>query len=85
MARGDDFSVFCNKFQPIMEDPDELKKYHWAGEDLEQLQNEDVHNIWTILDCDGKMYISPGWHYVNRMDYLITKHPWKEGQRDYLY
>jgi hypothetical protein len=30
-------------------------------------------NIWTLLDCDGEMYISSGWHYVNRMGYFITE------------
>lgn len=84
--RKDDFTTFCEKFQPDMSlDGEELTKYHWEGPDLVYLKEQNIHNIWTILDCDGKMYICPGWHYVNRMDYLVTKHPWKEGQRDYLY
>lgn len=35
--------------------------------------------IWTVLDCDGLMVISSGWHYVNRMNYYITVRPVPEG------
>lgn len=31
--------------------------------------------IWTLLDCDGKLCITSGWHYVNRMGYIIAKVP----------
>lgn len=31
------------------------------------------NNIWTLLDCDGELLISSGWHYVNRLGYFITE------------
>jgi hypothetical protein len=34
-------------------------------------------NVWTLLDCDGKLYISEGYHHVNRMGYFVTKIPAK--------
>ena len=84
--RRDDYTVFCDKFIPHLNDNSEgLRLYHWEGENLEELKRTPVDRIWTMLDCDGKIYISPGWHYVNRMDYIITEVPWKEGQRDYRY
>ena len=84
--RKNDYTVFCEKFKPKMsEDGEELTKFHWGGEDLVELQKTPPDRIWTILDCDGKLYISPGWHYVNRLEYLITEIPYKEGQRDYRY
>lgn len=92
MARKDDYFVFLDKFKPIMmnDSQDELRRYHWEGTDLEELQKIEeekgnMNHFWTILDCDGKMYISPGIHYVNRIDYLITQNSWQEGQRDYRY
>lgn len=36
-------------------------------------------NVWTISDCDGKLYIGEGFHFVNRMGYLITELPAEEG------
>jgi len=32
-------------------------------------------NVWTILDCDGKLIITAGYHFVNRTGYLITEEP----------
>jgi hypothetical protein len=29
--------------------------------------------IWTILDCEGKLYITSGYHYVNRYGYMLTE------------
>lgn len=85
-GRRDDYTIFLEDFKPhIAEDEESLRLYHWEGEDWERLKKADPNCIWTILDCDGKMYICPGYHYVNRMDYLITEKPWREGQRDYRY
>lgn len=30
-------------------------------------------NVWTVIDCDGELVISNGWHFVNRMGYIITE------------
>ena len=38
----------------------------------------DERLVWTVLDCDGKSYVVPGFAFVNRMGYVITKNPWPE-------
>lgn len=36
--------------------------------------------VWTVIECDGRLYASAGWHYVNRLgDYVITEVPWVSG------
>jgi len=48
----------------------------------------DPRLVWTIVDCDGKLYVSPGFHYVNRIDYVLCGNPWTdddERQPDYRY
>lgn len=42
---------------------------------IEQLlaDEEKKRHIWTILEVDGKMYFSSGWHFVNRFGYLVTE------------
>jgi len=36
-------------------------------------------HVWTRVDGDdGNIYITNGWHFVNRIDYIITLSPWKE-------
>ena len=34
---------------------------------------ESPNKVWTILDCDGKLYYSSGYHFVNRLGYFITE------------
>ncbi|MDP9904744.1 hypothetical protein [Arthrobacter bambusae] len=35
-------------------------------------------HLWTIVDADGDLYALTGWHYVNRVGYLITEQTWEE-------
>lgn len=35
--------------------------------------------LWTIVDGDdGGLWALSGWHYVNRVGYLITEEDWTE-------
>jgi hypothetical protein len=48
----------------------------------------DPRLVWTIVDCDGKLYVSPGFRFVNRVDYVLCRNPWTdddERQPDYRY
>lgn len=82
--RKSDFEVFMKKFCPVERSPDSFL-FETYGEDYKRVINTDSSYIWTVVDCDGKLYLSPGFHIVNRMNYIICKNPWKEGQRDYFY
>lgn len=49
------------------------------GTDLEIVLATDSRSIWTIVSCDdGVMRLSPGYHLVNRMGYIITEKEWQE-------
>jgi hypothetical protein len=43
------------------------------GEELRFVCAQHPRSIWTLLDCDGKMRIAEGLHYVNRLGYFITE------------
>ena len=45
-------------------------------------EGTDPNHVWTVLDCDGKSYVVPGYCWVNRMGYVITKNPWPEIEAD---
>ena len=47
----------------------------------------DIHRTWTVVDCDGKLYVTTGLHYVNRIGYLRTGRPWsaEDELQDYRY
>lgn len=54
------------------------------GEDLEFVKKHDDKFIWTLIDVDDKHYIVQGFHYVNRLNYLIGSKPFVKGQREFL-
>src|ERR1035437_1131493 len=44
------------------------------GEDLQLVRGYDLNYVWTVVDgCEGNdQWITPGFHYVNRICYLLT-------------
>src|ERR1700730_15839712 len=50
------------------------------GQELEFLRQQDPRNVWTLLDGeDGDLYVVNGFHFVNRLGYLISTVPVPEG------
>jgi len=83
MARKPDFDVFEEKFKPIHNKSSECYMYETYGEDLDFVRKQKPECIWTVVDCDGKLYITPGYRIVNRFAYIITKKGFDLNQRDY--
>jgi hypothetical protein len=83
MARISDFDFFCKKFKPLSEEEslvedDYDKAFYFAKE-------KGFEYVWTVIEGDKNWYLCPGYHIVNRMGYVLTSVPWKEGQRDLKY
>ena len=82
-TRCGSWTTFERRFRPI-DGPDGAT--YWRGDQLPK--DVDSHLVWTILDCDGKLYLSPGFRFVNRLDYVLCTVPWTDDvptQPDYLY
>ena len=48
----------------------------------------DPHLVWTIVEGDKHLWVSPGFRFVNRIDYVLCAVPWTDddvGQPDYRY
>lgn len=45
------------------------------GKELATLKTVSSDYVWTVVDCDGDQWITPGIHVVNRVCYLVTKKP----------
>jgi hypothetical protein len=46
------------------------------GEELDFVRRQDPRTVWTILDGDdGGLYVASGYHFVNRIGYLISTIP----------
>ncbi|MFT5483312.1 MAG: hypothetical protein ACI9GW_001969 [Halieaceae bacterium] len=68
------FDEWRDKYEPEQESPTD-----W--EDLPQPTGERLNGfhkyIWTLVECDDANYIIDGAHYVNRIGYFTTKHPFE--------
>lgn len=82
--RISDFEVFLKKFSPVEKSPGDFL-FETYGKEYELVLQSNPFCVWTLLDSDGKLYIAPGLHWINRQAYFITKNPWSERQRDYRY
>ena len=41
-------------------------------------------HVWTVLDGPGSScYVVAGWHYVNRLGYIVTELPWTSDDIEY--
>ena len=45
------------------------------GEDLDFVRSQKNNHIWTLLDNDK---LVAGYHFVNRVNYIITIKPWTD-------
>lgn len=45
------------------------------GADLELVRSLDKNYVWTVVEsgCDNDLWITSGFHYVNRICYLVTE------------
>jgi len=44
--------------------------------------NKIQYHMWTLIDNnDGtNQFLSNGWHWVNRLGYIVTRKPWKDAK-----
>lgn len=63
---------FDAMFTPVPDENGEEVRPFDTGLDRES------RHLWTVVDADGALYVATGWHFVNRVGYLITEEPWTE-------
>lgn len=54
------------------------ERFETYGADLEHVMSTPERNVWTCVDADGGLYLLPGFHYVNRLYYVITEEEWTD-------
>lgn len=70
------------------------------GKDLETVRKTDESHVWTVIDVDlsdgaphpydhedgdNCWVIVTGYHYINRIGYVITELPWEDSNLEVLY
>ena len=79
----DQFKLTPNHIEPNA--PFNGCMFETFGEELKFVQSH-VHTnrVWTVTECDGEWVVGAGYHFVNRIGYLITEQPWKSGDEYFL-
>jgi hypothetical protein len=65
---------WMEEFDPVLNADGSLFEISQNAENFQELV--EAQRVWTMLDCDGSLYLSPGVHWVNRMSYHVTNKPW---------
>ena len=58
------------------------------GKDLEIVKKQLADNskkLWTIIDGDENSFVCAGFHFVNRLNYVITEEEWKDEEEIYIW
>jgi len=81
--RTGSWSTFERRFNPLP------APHHDVLWDLHELPPDaEARYWWTVVDCDGRLYLTPGFRFVNRFAYVRCAVPWTsddEGQPEYRY
>lgn len=83
--RAGSFNLFENRYKPH----DSTSEGFILFEPWEMPKTLDYRYVWTIVEGDnGKLYLSPGYHFVNRLGYAICEIPFNETEEnntEYVY
>lgn len=69
------FDLWMETYKPHMATEGSVRLYETFGEDLDAVKSASPECVWTLVDCDGLTWITPGFHFVNRMNYIICEVP----------
>ena len=78
------YEEFIETYKPIINHsyaPFDGYLFETYGKDVQtvirHIKEKNNNYCWTLLDVDnGESYIIPGYHYVYRQGYFVTKVPW---------
>ena len=81
------------EFEPIEWGDDNQIMRDWNSPEFEvvhKAQESNPKTVWTVVDCDqhendSGLIITAGFHWVNRVGYVLTKKPWTTGFEEYDY
>jgi hypothetical protein len=78
------YVLFETRFHPIVRADGSIL---WSLGELNEAMRCPYRHWWTLLDCGGRLYLSAGFHYVNRLNFVCCEVPWTDADQltDYRY
>lgn len=76
------FDEWYEKYKPIKNHYKENDlwvndMFETYGEELDFVRAQDQRHIWTLVDGEGGLYITNGYHLINRVNYFVTEVPFE--------
>jgi len=75
---GMQWATFVEKYRPkknVLCEGAPLDEFMFEtfDEEFDFVKGHDAKFVWTLIDCEGGLYLSNGWHFVNRLGYVVTE------------
>ena len=77
-SRARSWDAFEDRFQPIIRSDMTVL---WEWYELPSSDQINFREWWTVLDCDGRLYVQPGFHVVNYFAYVRCTVPWSDDDK----
>lgn len=82
------FDAFKAEFKPVSNpntdgapfDNCMFETYGIENQSVEQFYSNNPNQVFTLIEAEGKSFISSGHHIVNRLGYFITEVPFTEAK-----
>lgn len=86
-----DYETFKQEFQPIKnhlndDAPWDGCLYETSGDEINHVKSVPLNRVWTLVDDGESVVILNGFHFINRIGYIITskQHTGKKGSLSVL-
>ena len=80
--RARSWVAFEERFRPVIR-PDTTVL--WERYELPPSDQINCRQWWTVVDCDGRLYLQPGFHVVNYFAYVRCTVLWTDDDKMHEY
>lgn len=74
----DTYTILKNPFDDNAAFDGGMLETYGQEQDYAFYLSKQTNRVWTILEGDGDLYYTTGYHLINRLGYLITLQPYTE-------
>ena len=83
------YEEWVERYEPLEDSLGDTMTFETYGTDLGLVKGSVKEHVWTLIESGAesknghfKEYVVAGFHYVNRMKYLLTRLPWETGTEE---